>query len=281
MKVLPVANLAHGGGAVMGILMGYAISVPRRRALAIAGSSLFLAFTLWAATYGRPVVNLSASRGQNEGYLGYRALMENRNADSVRWFREAIKYRPHEQSYWFNLMIAFRRLKDGPGELAACRRAAEEGSPSAQDILAERYEAGREGVTKDLAQAAFWYRKAANQGIPGAQNDAAWFLLTASDVSLRDPVEALGYAEKAVVGSQEADGKRNPAYLDTLAEAYYANRRVNEALQTEQEAIKIDQEMLSSIKADEGLSPYHNEYKARLAKYQRALNEKASRVTLK
>ena len=58
-----------------------------------------------------------------------------------------------------------------------------------------------------------------------------------------------------------------------------SNQRVKEAVETEQEAIKLDQQMLSSLKADKAVSIYSNEYKERMAKYQKALDERASRLT--
>jgi TPR repeat protein len=49
------------------------------------------------------------------------------------------------------------------------RKAAEQGGPWAQYQLGALYAAGR-GVPRDYAQAAFWYRKAAEQGDADAQD---------------------------------------------------------------------------------------------------------------
>lgn len=54
--------------------------------------------------------------------------------------------------------------------LAVCRKAAETGGPSAQNILGGMYNRGL-GVTRDHAEAAKWYRKAAEQGYAKAQNN--------------------------------------------------------------------------------------------------------------
>jgi tetratricopeptide (TPR) repeat protein len=67
---------------------------------------------------------------------------------------------------------------------------------------------------------------------PGVYNNLSWLLLTASDKSRRDPVEALRLAEKAV----ELDGRREPTYLDTLAEAYYFTGDFARAVSCEEEA---------------------------------------------
>ncbi len=67
---------------------------------------------------------------------------------------------------------------------------------------------------------------------PVTLNNMAWLLATASDPGLRDPVRAVRLAEKAV-GSE-----RNPMYLDTLAEAYYAVGKPEKALALIDEAIE-------------------------------------------
>lgn len=258
-KVMPVANLAHAGGAVLGILVGSAISMPRRRGLAVGGAVLFLAFALWAATVGRPRVNLSRERGREEAQFAYKALESHRNQEAVRWLRDAIRYRPHESAYWFNLMIAYSRLGDQPGFLTACRRAAEEGEAEAQNTLGEFYNFGSGGLAKNETQAAYWYLKAADQGNVDAENSIAWLYLTSADPALRNPSMALQYARKAVKAGNE---NPNPNYLDTLAEAYYANRQYGDAVKTEQEVIR-----LAALQKE--LARYMKDFEERLAKYQR------------
>ena len=62
-------------------------------------------------------------------------------------------------------------------------------------------------------------------------NNLAWLLLTASDDELRNERRALDLAKKAV------DLERSPIFLDTLAEAYFRNGMIQEALNTIDEAI--------------------------------------------
>lgn len=64
-------------------------------------------------------------------------------------------------------------------------------------------------------------------------NNLAWLLVTAPDRDLRDEGRALDLAKRAVAL------KRSPEFLDTLAEAYYANGLVREALETIEQAIAI------------------------------------------
>jgi Zn-dependent protease with chaperone function len=64
-----------------------------------------------------------------------------------------------------------------------------------------------------------------------ALNNLAWLLATSSDEGVRDPDRALDLARRAVTL------ERSPGFLDTLAEAYFANGRVEEAIRTIEEAL--------------------------------------------
>jgi TPR repeat protein len=64
-------------------------------------------------------------------------------------------------------------VKKDAGEGAKwCRKAAEQGEPRAEYMLASAYEAGI-GVPKDPAQALDWYRKALAHGYEQAKADIA------------------------------------------------------------------------------------------------------------
>lgn len=84
---MPVANIAHGMGAVAGVLTGLAITIPERRVELIAATSLVFLVGLWASTTGRPKVNLSKTGGYEEAYQGYEALISNQNQEAVRWLQ--------------------------------------------------------------------------------------------------------------------------------------------------------------------------------------------------
>jgi Zn-dependent protease with chaperone function len=66
---------------------------------------------------------------------------------------------------------------------------------------------------------------------PVALNNLAWILLVADPVELRDKKRALALAQRAVAL------ERSPVFLDTLAEALYANGFAQEAVETIEEAI--------------------------------------------
>ena len=67
-----------------------------------------------------------------------------------------------------------------------------------------------------------------------ALNNLAWLLATARDPALRDPTDAVRLAERAVALS----GASDPAVLDTLAAAYAAAGRFDDAVQVGQRALQ-------------------------------------------
>jgi membrane associated rhomboid family serine protease/TPR repeat protein len=235
-NVFPVANVAHGAGAVIGIVVGFAIARPDLRAAIVAGIGLLVILALGAATRWRPVLNLSSTAGQEEARLGYEALVAHRNQDAVRWLRDAVAYQPGESGYWLDLAIAYERANDKPAAVGAYRRAADRGSAEAQCQLGELYSKGAAGGPKDDAQALYWFRRAAAQNSAYALNCVAWAYATSASPAIRNPAAALEYARKAVgLTGAEPD----PAILDTLAEALYVNGRYEEAVKTEEQAIAL------------------------------------------
>jgi Zn-dependent protease with chaperone function len=69
-----------------------------------------------------------------------------------------------------------------------------------------------------------------------ALNNLAWLLATASEEDLRDPDRAIDLARRAVTL------ERSAGFLDTLAEAYFARGRVEEAIRTIEEALAVSTE---------------------------------------
>jgi len=67
----------------------------------------------------------------------------------------------------------------------------------------------------------------------GALNGLAWLLATAEDKKMRDHELSLDLAKRAVAL------ERSPMYLDTLAEAYFVNGMVQEAIETATEAMSV------------------------------------------
>jgi tetratricopeptide (TPR) repeat protein len=88
-----------------------------------------------------------------------------------------------------------------------------------------------------LAEAISAYRRASalDSNLAFAANNLAWILATAADATLRQPDEAVTLAQRAL----ELSGGQDPAYLDTLAAAYAAAGRFDDAVQTVAQALEL------------------------------------------
>jgi tetratricopeptide (TPR) repeat protein len=79
----------------------------------------------------------------------------------------------------------------------------------------------------------------ADPGNAGILNHMGWLYATVEPATLRDPAKALAYAQRAV----EASDGRDANILDTLAEAYYVNQELDEAIKTEERALELAPEL--------------------------------------
>ncbi len=82
-------------------------------------------------------------------------------------------------------------------------------------------------------------------GYTEAANNLAWLLATAADPALRDPREAIRLVEA------DARGSEAPWLLDTLAAAYAADGRFEQAIQTVDRAARIASEQKLTASAEE------------------------------
>lgn len=259
-KVMAVGNIAHGAGAVLGILTAYAITMPERRTMIATSMVLLLAFGFWASTVGRPRVNLSAYGGYEECRIGDVAMRAQHYDQALKWLQIAVTYRKPQLACLTDLGFTYQSLNRGDQALATYQKAAAMGDAESSYYVAAIYEQGRAGIPKDLKKATFWYSKAAEQvqadtPNPDLLNNIAWALATSSEPEVRSPAAALQYAQKAIAAEK---GQPRPHILDTLAEAYYVNERYTDAVRTEKQAIEL---AAASEKSD---------YQKNLEKYQSA-----------
>lgn len=173
-------------------------------------------------------------------------------AEAVKWMRRAAE--DGDARGQFNLAAMYVQGQGVPKDEAEAarwmRKAADQGLAAGQFGLGSMYVHGR-GVPQSASEAANWYRKAAGQGDPAALNNLAFLLATSTDPKVRDPKEAIVVAQKLV--EAETD---NPAYLDTLATAYFEAGQPDKAAETERRALT--------------LKPDDPSYKKALEKYEAA-----------
>jgi len=91
--------------------------------------------------------------------------------------------------------------------------------------------------TGDIVGAIRFYEQATQKdpAFAAAWNNLAWILATAKDEVFRDPLRAVASALQAV----ELTRSEDPDFLDTLAEAYFAAGRYQDAVQAEQKALAL------------------------------------------
>ncbi len=87
------------------------------------------------------------------------------------------------------------------------------------------------------ADAALQYRKVLKRrpGDPVISNNLAWLLATCADPAVRKPSEAIRLAESVC----EKSRRKLPSTLDTLAAAYAAAGRFDDAVSTMNEALSL------------------------------------------
>jgi membrane associated rhomboid family serine protease len=259
--IMPVGNIAHGAGAVLGILTGFAITLPERRPTIAAGIGVVLVFGFWASTVGRPKVNFSQYGGYDECKAGDEAMRAEHYEEALKWLQIAATYKSNPAGCLTDLGYTYQHMGQVDQAVAQYRKAAGMGDADGQYYLATMYEKGT-GLPKDAKQAVMWYRKAADQSSgekanADVLNNVAWALATSSEPEVRSPAAALEYAQRAVVAEK---GQPRAHILDTLAESYYVNGRYDEAVKTEQRALQLAQ---PAEKAN---------YLRQLEKYQQALS---------
>ena len=96
---------------------------------------------------------------------------------------------------WVSLSCYGQQSLDFAEALESYRKAAEQGHPGAQFLLGGMYFYGL-GVAKDDAEAVKWYRKAAEQGDEGAQHKLGLMYAKGSGVAT-DDAEAVKWYRKA------------------------------------------------------------------------------------
>ncbi len=241
-NVMPVGNIAHGVSAVLGMMVGFAITHPNYRWALTSATTILLAFTLWAATLGRPKVNFSQLGPYEECSWGYQALAANHDQEALRWLEDSVQYRKAPSLCRSNLAVAQERLKNYKVAFDEFRKAAEGGDDFAAFSLGGIYDSGIDGViAKDQKEAVRWYRKAVDLGSNDALNNLAWAYATSDDPEIRNPKSALEYAKKAVAAEKDPE-RPSPMVLDTLAESQYVNGLFKEAIDTEKRAIGLAKE---------------------------------------
>ncbi len=275
-RVLPIDNWAHLGGLASGILLGLLIpppgldSVPGSVSQEPSQAVVIVPVVVVALAMGaavdhyresRVVVRLledgRALRAKHQDSkaverfeeaarraprderpheeIGALYLDQKRPAEAIREFEEAVRLGPDSPQARLGLVLAYRQK----GDLAKAQELLEafvgknpptsEGQRALADLLAEQ---------KLYPEAIQHYKQALRlqPSNAAAQNNLAWLYATSEDPRYRNPTAALQHALHAV----ELTHWKEAGFIDTLAEAQYANRNFAEAVKVQTKALALE-----------------------------------------
>jgi GlpG protein len=199
--ILPVGNVAHGMGAILGALLGFCIMAQgSKRQLAKAALGLVIVADFFLASFGRNYVNLDPNRWQVLAYLGYHDIVDHDYGEAVDHLKQALKLNARDEGSWYNLGIAYQSLGNYEEGMEAYGHACELRPRSNQfrDALStcKQTLAAKAASERRFSEAIKWLQEdlALNENQPHV-----WFLLaTIYDFGLKDRPHAKEAAEHAV-----------------------------------------------------------------------------------
>ena len=129
-----------------------------------------------------------------------RLLAERNYTEALRYIRPAAE----QGSAWarYNLGVHYQNNGDHASGVKWFRKAAEQRFPDAQEGLGICYREGK-GVKKNLEEAVYWFRAAAEQGFAPAQYDLGVCYHKGEGVE-RSDVEAIKWLNKAAAQGHQA-----------------------------------------------------------------------------
>jgi tetratricopeptide (TPR) repeat protein/mono/diheme cytochrome c family protein len=187
-----------------------------------------------AARRFRNAATLKPDFAEAYNNLGVTYHAQGRPEDALYWYGEALRVRPDNVEARYNL-----------GRVYAAQGKASEAIAAYRQVLATRPDdadvhsslASVLASHDQLDDALTHYRRALqiNPDLPAALVDLAWILATSERAGVRAPAEAVRLATRGV----ELTGRQDATALDTLALAYAAAGRNDEAIRTGEEAFGL------------------------------------------
>lgn len=183
--------------------------------------------------------------------LGGAYLQQRRFSDAIDEYNQALHFNPDSMPAQLGLAAAYQ----ANGDLAKAQKIFENlVGKNPRDAAAQEALGDLLAGQKLYAQAVEHYQEALRLSpqMAVAHNNLAWLYATAEDPKFRNSGAALDHARQAV----KLTAWREPEFIDTLAEALYANRNYAEAVKVQEEALK--------------LAPDNREFQDHMARYRKA-----------
>lgn len=186
-------------------------------------------------------LRLAPRQEQPHEELGRYYLMQDKYDQAVQELQEAVRLTEGDAQDRLRLGLA-HQLKGDPQKAQEIFESVLGKNP--QTTEGKNLLAANEVALADLYAEKKHYREAIstlNSALDlapdsaAAHNDLAWLYATCDDTSFRDPKAALDHAMVAVKLSQGKQGE----FIDTLAEALYANGYYAQAVETQKKALAI------------------------------------------
>jgi len=187
-----------------------------------------------AISHYNRAVQLNPKYSKTYNNLGIALKSMGRLNDAINSYRRAIGLEPGYMEAYNNLAIALR-LQGKLNESVDYLRLAIRLNPDVPEIC---YNLGLSLQSLDKPEEAIVYFRRAirlKPDWPASIDSLASLLATTSDPALRDPNEAIVLAHRSVELSQ----RKNASMLDTLASAYAAAGRFDDAVTTAQAALDL------------------------------------------
>ncbi len=187
-----------------------------------------------AAEQCRATLQINPTDPAAHRQLGAVLARQGRLPEARHHLSEAVRLRPES----IDLRLQLAEVQMQIGELAAARQHIDIAIRAWPDRAEPHYHLATLLVLQGrMAEAIEAYRACLKlrPSWAAAANNLAWVLATAADERLRNPTEAVRLAEQAC----NLEGWDNPGDLDTLAAAYAAAGRFEEAIRTASRAIEL------------------------------------------
>jgi membrane associated rhomboid family serine protease len=114
LEIWPVGNVAHGAGALQGILLGLAVTRTRLCPIYASLSVLFLVGVFVAAAFGQPYCNFSQDArkyyAQTKAFQAYEQQVAGKHERAVALYLEALKVEKNDDRSWYNLGVSYQHL---------------------------------------------------------------------------------------------------------------------------------------------------------------------------